>query len=451
MIKKLFIMFMSVCMIFSFAACRINGFNRAADRPSSSDNKSDESSDSTKETDKTVEESEITQKEETQPIKETQPSTERKSDNKTSSDNKELKADEEYAKLPESTGFLYESNGDGTCVLKEIGKCSDKDIVIPEKSPKGEVITNIAENAFYDAKDISSVIFAGRNMELDSNAFMSCKVEKIVISGCNLTIDKSAFSYCDDISSIYISNSSINADNYAFYDSGKKTEITIKNTTGTLDEDSFMSCGATKLNIVNSTLDFKERSFSYCEDLEDIHFENSTVNIGSYAFYDSGDDAKITFADCVIDMDDDAFQSCGATTLSITGSETVIGQRAFSYCEDLTEVTTGANNTKIGEYAFYECTSLTKVSIAAQSDNDNIKTILNDNAFSSSAVQSVVIGRGDVKIKNRAFSYCEDLKNVELKCSSLKIGSYIFYECPNELSISYNGNQYSSESFQELK
>ena len=85
------------------------------------------------------------------------------------------------------------------------------------------------------------------------------------------------------------------------------------------------------------------------------------------------------------------------------------------------------------------------------SEKDSGAAVSDSAAFSSSAVQSVVIGRGDVKIKNRAFSYCEDLKNVELKCSSLKIGSYIFYECPNELSISYNGNQYSSESFQELK
>ena len=79
--------------------------------------------------------------------------------------------------------------------------------MIPEKSPEGDVVTKIDEYAFYDAEDIASIIFAGRNMEIADNAFQSCEVEKLVISGCELNIGESAFSYCDDLSSIYISNS----------------------------------------------------------------------------------------------------------------------------------------------------------------------------------------------------------------------------------------------------
>lgn len=53
----------------------------------------------------------------------------------------ELTVDPEYTNLPESQGFMFESNGDGTCTLTKIGDCTDSDIVIPEKSPAGDKVT----------------------------------------------------------------------------------------------------------------------------------------------------------------------------------------------------------------------------------------------------------------------------------------------------------------------
>lgn len=54
-------------------------------------------------------------------------------------------------------------------------------------------------------------------------------------------------------------------------------------------------------------------------------------------------------------MDDKAFQSCELITLNISGFETVMVENTFSYCEDLTDITIGANNTEIGTYSFYDC------------------------------------------------------------------------------------------------
>lgn len=56
-----------------------------------------------------------------------------------------------------------------------------------------------------------------------------------------------------------------------------------------------------------------------------------------------------------VDITDKAFQSCGLSTLTIFGSETVLGDNAFFYCEDLTDVTIGAGNIEIGTYSFYDC------------------------------------------------------------------------------------------------
>ena len=65
-----------------------------------------------------------------------------------------------------SDGFVYESYDDGTCTLTKVGNCKDTEIVIPQKSPDGDTITNIAEFAFYEA-EAERIIFSGVEMEID--------------------------------------------------------------------------------------------------------------------------------------------------------------------------------------------------------------------------------------------------------------------------------------------
>lgn len=374
-----------------------------------------------------------------------------KEDVENSNSSLELTVEADYENLPESQGFEFESNGDGTCTLKKIGSCSDKDIVIPEKSPAGDTITMIAEYAFYGAEDINSIVIAGKTMELDQKAFQSCEVEKIVITGCDLTVGENAFSYCDDVSEVYISNSKLDMEAYAFYDTGKDMGVKIINCTGVLDDKAFQSCGVGELIISGCTLELGENIFSYCEDLVTITMDSSTLEIGKYAFYDSGDDTIVTFTNCGLNIDDKAFQSCGLITLNITESDTVMGENSFSYCEDLTDVVIGANNIEIGTYSFYDCTSLVNVSIAADSEDDNLELFIDDEAFQSCSVQNVVIGRGKVEIGDSAFSYCEDLVSVEIKGTLSDIGDYAFYDCPAELVISYNGGSYNKESIEDAK
>lgn len=437
--KKILVMLMAVSMTFSLVAC---GNKDNGDKQESSS--------------ETVVEKEASGEKESSEVPETKEEEKDKTQELTKSEgqsttNQELTAEADYANLPESEGFEFESNGDGTCTLKKIGTCSDKDVVIPEKSPAGDTVSMIAEYAFYGAEDINSIVFAGKTMELDKKAFQSCEVEKIVITGCDLVIEESAFSYCEDVSEVYISNSKLEAKDYAFYGTGKDMSVKIVNCTGILDEKAFQSCGIADLTVNDSTLELGENVFSYCEDLTAVAFGNSTLEIGTYAFYDSGDDATVSFTNCELDIDDKAFQSCGLTTLNISGSETIMGKNTFSYCEDLTDVVIGANNTKIGSYSFYDCTSLVNVSIAADSEDDNLELIIDEKAFQSCSVQNVVIGRGKVELGDNAFSYCEDLASVEIRGVLSDIGDYVFYDCPAELVISYNGGNYNKESIEDAK
>ena len=227
--------------------------------------------------------------------------------------------------------------------------------------------------------------------------------------------------------------------------------VTIKNCNGILGKKGFQSGGIKDLTISGCSFELGENAFSYCEDLENIRMENSNLEIGSYAFYDSGDNMAVSFTDCKLDLGSKSFQSCDIITLTISGGDTVIGENAFSYCDDLTDVVLGENKTEIKKYAFYDCKSLANVSIAANSKDDDIEINIKDKAFQTCGVQKVVIGRGKVKLGDNAFSYCENLESVEIKGSSLKVGKYVFYDCPAELSISYNGSNYNKESIEKVK
>lgn len=429
--RKLLVMLMAVCITASLVACGTGdiGNKKESFSETAVGNKTGEEKETTENTVSDVEQKDDVQE----------------------TDNQELTVDPEYANLQESTGFMFESNGDGTCTLTKIGDCTDSDIVIPEKSPAGDTVTMIAEYAFYGAEDINSIVIAGKTMELDTKAFQSCETKKIVISGCDLQVGKNAFSYCDDVEEVCITGSNIEVETYAFYDTGKDMNVKIVNCTGVLDEKAFQSCGIEDLTISNSSLELGENVFSYCEDLISVSMENSTLEIGTYAFYDSGDDATVTFTGCDLDMDDKAFQCSGLVTLNISGSDTIMGENTFSYCEDLTDVVIGANNIEIGTYSFYDCTSLVNVSIAADSEDDNLELFIDDEAFQSCSVQNVVIGRGNIELGDNAFSYCEDLVSVEIKGTLSDIGDYAFYDCPAELVISYNGGSYNKESIENAK
>ena len=68
----------------------------------------------------------------------------------------------------------YRSNGNGTCTLIGIGSITDACIIIPEKSPSGEVVTTIGEKAFYNNKGITAIQIPSTVTHIESMAFGGC-------------------------------------------------------------------------------------------------------------------------------------------------------------------------------------------------------------------------------------------------------------------------------------
>ena len=72
-----------------------------------------------------------------------------------------------------STGLEFESNEDGTCALIGMGDCTDTDVIIPSRSPDGDLVTSI-DNSAFSGESITSITIPVGVEEIGRNAFKNC-------------------------------------------------------------------------------------------------------------------------------------------------------------------------------------------------------------------------------------------------------------------------------------
>ena len=83
----------------------------------------------------------------------------------------ETEAETEAAPKP-SLRFI--SYGNGTCAVSGIGSCTDLFVVIPDRSPDGDIVTAIEDKAFYGNKEIKAVEIPSTVSHIGHMAFGEC-------------------------------------------------------------------------------------------------------------------------------------------------------------------------------------------------------------------------------------------------------------------------------------
>ncbi|MBR3894536.1 MAG: leucine-rich repeat protein [Clostridia bacterium] len=112
----------------------------------------------------------------------------------------------ETAPPPMGNGLRFSSNGDGTCVLSGIGDCTDASIVIPEFSPAGERVTEIATMAFYRCETVTAVQIPPSITAIGRLAFADCKnLAYIAVNTANSVYrDVDGVLYSADLTALYL-------------------------------------------------------------------------------------------------------------------------------------------------------------------------------------------------------------------------------------------------------
>ena len=266
--KKRLLCFCSVILIFSlatasFSACSKSNKKKAEKESSSQiesgtvsfdDLLSANTEDGTDiETEKTTESEKVNEKD-TLPVE---------SD---TDDESETEAEIETQTSPKAS-LKYFSYGNGTCAVTGIGTYTDVYVIIPEKSPQGDIVTVIEDMAFFENASIKAVQIPSTVMSIGEMAFGGCSSLVYIsvdpnnkvyteVSGVLYSKDKSrliCFPSANQASEIFISVNVTEIANMAFYSTPSLKKI---NYGGTLSDWNKIKIGDKNYGIYSASLSF---------------------------------------------------------------------------------------------------------------------------------------------------------------------------------------------------
>ncbi len=188
---------------------------------------------------------------------------------------------------------------------------------------------------------------------IESYAFHLCKnLTSITFPNSLTTIGDSAFDTCSSLISITLPNSVTTIENWGFYMCESLTSITLSNSLTTIGKGAFLGCSLTSITIPNSVTTIGERVFEYNLNLTsiDVAGDNQSYSSSDGILYDKlmtkliccpgGKTGEITIPNSVTTIGEKAFSYCyNLTSITIPNSVTTIGKKAFSYCYNLTSIT----------------------------------------------------------------------------------------------------------------
>ena len=173
--------------------------------------------------------------------------------------------------------------------------------------------------------------------------------------------------------------------------------------------------------------------------IKKVFIPDSVTYIGDWAFIYCTNLTNIIIPDSVTSIGNYAFSGCKSlTSIVIPDSMETLGSYAFCVCSNLSEITIGKSLVTIGEAVFYNCTSLTSIVIP-----DSVET-LGEHAFAyCSQLSEITLGESLASISSHAFQGCSNLKSVTIPNNVTSIDAYVFYDCSNLKSVTI-GNRVTS-------
>lgn len=186
----------------------------------------------------------------------------------------------------------------------------------------------------WDNYTFTSVIIEDGVTTIGDEAFSNnSSIKNVTMADSVTTIGKSAFNYCYDL-----------------------TDLSIGNGVTTIKEEAFISCSdLTEITIPKNVTQIGTRAFADCNSLERITVdaENQYFTADSYGVLYNKDMTRLLQY---------PIASTNAS-YSIPEGVTSIDNEAFSFCENITNVTLPDSLKTIGEYVFIDCYSLSSITI----------------------------------------------------------------------------------------
>ncbi len=269
---------------------------------------------------------------------------------------------------------------------------------------------SITENAFSGYTSLRSIRIPDTVKRIGKNAFYDCEWLYSVRMTSNITvIEDGTFRYCNNLSKIVIPDGVTSIGDNAFDSCIEVTELTIPDSVTGIGKEAFRNCKKiTSVVIPDSVTLIDDYAFRMCTLLESVTIPDSVKYVGEDAFDATAWDNNQ--ADGVVYTGKVAYWYKGALPdngiVEIKDGTVAITAGAFSY-EELKGVTIPGSVSVIGNKAFYNCDYLS----------------------------SVVLPQGVVSIGDSAFETCSELMSVTIPESVTSIGTNAFLDCPSAMVI----------------
>lgn len=388
-------------------------------------------------------------------------------------------------------GLKFTSNGDGTCsVIGWTGWAGGPSSVnIPERSPVGDLVTDIGVSAFSSNDALSSITIPSSIKSISKYAFLGCeKLTEITLPENLESIGNRAFDNCNGLTGIYIPASVKSIGDGAFYRCEKlegievapenenycsidgnlydkdvtvlikyaraktDTSFTVPAGVKHIADEAFSSqTNLQSIAFPSSLESIGVESLGFCPDLTTVTFEEGCrlSSIGDYAFMSSTALTNISFPDGVTSIGYSAFNGCnGLIDVSLPENLETIDDKAFSWCENLKSIYIPANVESIGEEVFYRCQKLESIEVAPENENyssidgnlySNSSTVLVQYAAAKTD-KSFTVPAGVTHIGKYAFLLCANLESVTFPSSLKNIGAEAFDSCDALTTVTFEEN-----------
>ncbi|MBR6577787.1 MAG: leucine-rich repeat protein [Clostridia bacterium] len=224
-----------------------------------------------------------------------------------------------------SQGLLFESNGDGTCVVSGIGTCQDTNLIIPKTSPYGDTVTSVGRYAFQGCSNITNIEIPNTVTIIKEGAFQDCNaILNIELPNSVTTIEYGAFAYCENLESIYLPHSLVSIGSVAFSNCYKLDNVTIPASVTTIGSSLFWVCQSLQNITFESGIlltEIPKQMFYHCEELSSIVIPEGVISIGANAFDSCSSLKQISIPDSVTRIDTNAFDDTALTDVYYPGTE----------------------------------------------------------------------------------------------------------------------------------
>lgn len=350
----------------------------------------------------------------------------------------------EYAVGGNNSVEINVNNSDKSAVTGEI--------VIPSTYTDGTNsydVTTIANNAFADCSNLTSVSIPSTITSIGSGAFEGCSsLNNIVVDsnnpnydsreGCNAIIETASNSLISGCKNTVIPSSVTSIASKAFSGCVDLSSINIPSNVTSIGESAFKGCTAlTSASLPSSLTSIAKEAFKGTG-LTGISIPSNVTSIGESAFANCAALATASLPSGLTSIAKGAFKGTGLTTIEIPYSVKSVGESSFEGCSGLKSVTLPTDLAMIAKNTFLNCSSMTTVNIPVA------VTKIEEGAFKNcDKLVAVTLPSGLVELGMSVFEN-SGLESITLPPEVTAIAQKAFYSCRNLVSATLYAPQLTS-------